>query len=190
MKTTMNLKSYSQIGQDIFVNNLLKEKRNGLFLDIGCHKPIHINNTYLFESEYDWDGISIDIDNFSEEWKTHRKTKFIMEDALTIDYNALIQELLTKHSASRIDYLSVDLEPPQVTLDVLHKIPFSNYRFSVITFEHDHYRNKTVIQESRKIFEQHNYKLLIADINRQEDWWIDNTFDVEWGQVFSGKTYQ
>ena len=43
--SSLNPKTYSQIGQDIFINNLFKEKRNGLFIDVGADPPKYINNT-------------------------------------------------------------------------------------------------------------------------------------------------
>lgn len=186
----MNLKTYSQIGQDIFVNNILNEKHNGLFLDIGCARPEHINNTLLFEKEYNWDGVSIDIENHENEWNEKRITKFINQDALTVDYDKIITDLLNKHKKDRVDYLTVDLEPPSVTLDVLYKIPFEKFRFSVITFEHDSYRDSNVIIKSREIFNSYNYKLIVDNVNRQEDWWIDSTLNYDWGKVFNGKNYQ
>ena len=65
------MESYSQCGQDIFVYNILN-KNNGTFLDLGCYLPKNINNTYLLELN-GWSGISLDILDYSEEWK-ERKT--------------------------------------------------------------------------------------------------------------------
>jgi len=39
--------NYSQAGQDLFVLMCLDGKENGTFLDLGCHHPSNINNTYL-----------------------------------------------------------------------------------------------------------------------------------------------
>lgn len=36
-----------QAQQDKFVLNVLKDKRNGYFLEIGSNHPIHINNSYF-----------------------------------------------------------------------------------------------------------------------------------------------
>ena len=38
--------------QDKFVLNVLKNKKNGTFLDMGAHEPIHINNTYIGKVSY------------------------------------------------------------------------------------------------------------------------------------------
>lgn len=48
----------SQLGQDRFVNELFfKDKKNGLFLDIGAHDGKTGSNTYFFEKELGWWGI-------------------------------------------------------------------------------------------------------------------------------------
>ena len=47
-----------QAGQDKYVLTMLKNKTNGVFLEIGSNHPIKINNSYLLESKYDWKGIS------------------------------------------------------------------------------------------------------------------------------------
>ena len=36
------MKNYSQIGQDYIASSLLKEKKNGTFVDLGCAGPIWI----------------------------------------------------------------------------------------------------------------------------------------------------
>ena len=47
-----------QFGQDKFVNeHFFKDKRNGIFLDIGAYDGISHSNTYFFEKELGWHGI-------------------------------------------------------------------------------------------------------------------------------------
>jgi len=50
-------KSYSQLGQDIYILNLLNKKHNGYFIEIGVGDPEKFSNTYLLETEYGWTGI-------------------------------------------------------------------------------------------------------------------------------------
>ena len=175
---------YSQIGQDLFVERVLQEKQNGLFFDIGGGFPTHINNTYMLETYYKWTGISIDLEStYEQQWKdSGRSSTFLIQDALTADYKALMGSLIEKDQEKRINYLSVDLEPPINTFLALQKIPFDSFRFSVITFEHDMYRKDPghnfdslyILRESRKIFSDNGYGLVFANI--QEDWWVDKSF--------------
>lgn len=50
--------SYSQNGEDIILNYYLRKKK-GLYVDVGCHEPVVLNNTHLFY-ENGWKGINID----------------------------------------------------------------------------------------------------------------------------------
>ncbi len=63
-KFFLNKKSYSMDGEDLFINNFFKNKKNGFYVDIGCYHPIHRNNTYLLHKK-GWKGINIDIHEFS-----------------------------------------------------------------------------------------------------------------------------
>jgi FkbM family methyltransferase len=55
------LNSYSQIGQDTYyIEHISKNKRNGIFLDIGANDGIFTSNTAKLEFEYGWTGICIE----------------------------------------------------------------------------------------------------------------------------------
>lgn len=48
----------SQLGQDKILNEMyFKNKRNGVFVDIGAHDGISLSNTWFFEKELGWSGI-------------------------------------------------------------------------------------------------------------------------------------
>ncbi|MCX5922439.1 MAG: FkbM family methyltransferase [Candidatus Dependentiae bacterium] len=52
---------YSQCGQDKFLNeHLFKNKRNGVFVDVGAHDGISYSNTYFFEKELGWTGLCVE----------------------------------------------------------------------------------------------------------------------------------
>lgn len=51
---------YSQLGQDEWVIKKLKGKKNGFFVDIAAYDGVELSNTYLLESQYDWNGICLE----------------------------------------------------------------------------------------------------------------------------------
>jgi FkbM family methyltransferase len=53
-------KSYSQFNEDIFIKKFFKNKNNGIYIDIGCHHPFKLNNTYLLYKS-GWMGINVDL---------------------------------------------------------------------------------------------------------------------------------
>lgn len=176
--------NYSQSYQDMFVLSMLDGKKGGIYVEIGAHDPKFINNTFLLESKFDWTGLSIDIEPGSKIGfeREGRKSRFILQDALTIDYENLFIE---NNLPNQIDYLQIDIEPMINTFNCLKMIPLNKYRFSVITFETDYYDKHTddqtkemVKSESRKILESYGYKLLIGDVESNvgfpfEDWYVD-----------------
>lgn len=165
---------YSQAGQDIFVLSILNGKKNGFFLDIGCAFPKLINNTFLLEDKFDWDGILIDYDeNLINECKLNRKSKTIYADATQVDYEKIFNEYMN------INYISLDIDGIN-TLNVLKKLPLSTHQVDIITFEHDVFRGEEgvlVRSESRKILDKLNYIRICSDVSNEyniyEDWYIN-----------------
>lgn len=51
---------FSQYGQDKFLVNFFKEKRNGIFIDIGAFDGVTFSNTFYLEKELGWDGICVE----------------------------------------------------------------------------------------------------------------------------------
>jgi FkbM family methyltransferase len=52
---------YSQYQQDQYVyERFFKNKRNGVFVDIGAHDGITLSNTYFFEKNMEWTGICVE----------------------------------------------------------------------------------------------------------------------------------
>ena len=54
-------KYYSFSGVDVVIENIFRNKKKGLYIDVGCQHPIKNNNTYLLNKK-GWKGINIDLD--------------------------------------------------------------------------------------------------------------------------------
>ena len=48
-------------GLDVVIDSILKNKKKGIYIDIGCHHPLINNNTYLLYKR-GWKGINVDLD--------------------------------------------------------------------------------------------------------------------------------
>lgn len=170
--------NYSQSMQDMFVLSMLNGKKKGTYVEIGADKPRVINNSYLLESQYNWKGVSFEIEsNKVEYFNTIRKNKCICADATKYDYKFLFDE---RKYPKQIDYLQVDCDPPQITLECLKNLPLEDYRFSVITFETDLYAGGQEVQkEQEEILVKLGYQRIVKNVqnegNPYEDWWIDPT---------------
>ena len=51
--------SFSQFGEDLIINKILKKIPNGNYLDLGSFHPIHFSNTFLLYLR-GWRGVNID----------------------------------------------------------------------------------------------------------------------------------
>lgn len=58
--TIKNKSDFSQVGQSKFIDELLKSKRNGFFIEAGAHDGEHVSNTLFFEIERGWTGLLIE----------------------------------------------------------------------------------------------------------------------------------
>lgn len=170
-----------QIFQDKFVVTVLKNKPNGFFLEIGSNHPKNINNSYVLEKELNWNGIMIEYDEiFKPMYEEMRpNSTHVINDATKIDY---VQLLKDTNAPSNIDYLQIDLEVSNrstlTTLEILDNTVFDNYKFAIITFEHDIYTGDyfNTRQASREILLRRGYVLVFPDVTNYpcpfEDWYV------------------
>ena len=178
MNSKLELKDFrAQFLQDMFVVTVLNNKEHGTYLEIGANHPSHYNNTFVLEKRLNWLGVSLEISSkHNAIWLNQRKNKCLIADALTADYGALIDEY---NLGNIIDYLSVDIEPPQNTFDALKRIPHDKVKFRVLTFEHDSYSGEEGLRirsESREYLSNLGYHMVVNDIgingSSVEDWYV------------------
>lgn len=170
-------RNYSQAFQDMFVLSALAGKRNGYYLEIGSSDPFHVNNTWLLESKFEWSGVSIDFNEKEvEKFKNSRKNLCVCRNARFINYAEFLAGVGAPYD---IDYLQLDCEPPKTTYEILLNIPFDQYRFAVITFEHDHFvdASRKYRELSRLYLRSMGYELIVSDVSNDEnspfeDWYI------------------
>jgi hypothetical protein len=179
------MNTYSQSGQDLFVEAVMKKKRNGTFLEIGSNHPETHNNSYLLEKIYNWKGLMVEYDNsFESSYKQYRTNSiYALNDARLVNY----REILDKNNFPlNIDYLQIDLDVDNKstldTLILLNNTVFDKYKFATITFEHDIYRGNFFNTQniSRKILTDRGYLLVFPNVSvfwegsykPFEDWYV------------------
>ena len=168
--------NYSQAFQDMFVLSMLDGKKNGTYVEIGGDHPVVINNSYLLETQFGWRGVSFEIIQTAVNfYNSLRKNSCLCENATTVYYRKIFED---NNFPKQIDYLQVDIEPAQQTLNALLQLPHDDYRFSVITYESDVYRDGPDCQEeAMRFLESYGYKLVVKNVanegNPYEDWYVD-----------------
>lgn len=168
--------TYGQVFQDIFVLSMVDGKMGGTYLEVGSAGPFYGNNTAMLELDFMWKGVGIDFDeSFVQEYRKHRKNSILHLNALEVDYSKVLSEIAVDNI---VDYLQLDCEPSDITYEILLKIPLDTFKFRVITYEHDHYQDRTrsYRAKSREYLQSKGYILVANDISPEgsssfEDWW-------------------
>jgi hypothetical protein len=170
---------------DAFALDILNYKKNGYYVEMGSADPIINNTTYKMETDYDWKGIGFDLDQeLADKYNAVRKNPCLLEDATKFNYLKYFEE---NNFPKQIDYLQIDIESPidqggrpkapiGQPLNGLIALPLSQYRFTVISFEHEfiiNYKNASLRDAQREILNNLGYSL-IAKLGH-EDWWVDST---------------
>lgn len=164
----MLTKSYSQAGQDRFVDAILEGKRNGNFVDFGCCHPIEISNSYALETQLGWSGLLVDNDPGAIRLCKEKRVAMSMQaDATNPEFWV---QVITKadFGSGPIDYLSADIDG--ATHAALSAILATGRRFRVITCEHDLYApggelRKVAIERTLL---DHGYDLLCRDVHSSD----------------------
>lgn len=160
--------------QETFVLNILNHKKNGIYVEVGSGDPVHQNNTYTLETEYGWTGIGFEIDEaLCKKYNDTRKNVCLNKDAITFDYRKYFEE---NNFPKQIDFLQIDIDdtPKNANFLGLLNIPLTEYRFSVIVFEHDlirSYKFEELRSVQRWVLSALGYDLVVRTAT--EDWWVD-----------------
>ena len=76
-------KIYSNWGLDIMADHFFKNKKKGVYIDVGCHHPFLNNNTYRLYKR-GWRGFNIDLDfNSIDMFNFFRKSDLNVQSAIS-----------------------------------------------------------------------------------------------------------
>lgn len=174
----------AQVQQDRFAYELIGN--NGTYIEIGGHHPQKRSNTYNLDVVQKWRGFSVELDTkYKSAWIecTERRNQIYWANALTFDYK---KGAKNNHLGMHVNYLSIDIEPPENTMSALRKVIEDGFSFDVITFEHDRYQCKTDFHAiACKYLEPKGYKVAVYDVwHKQphrlfETWFVKDSLDFE-----------
>ena len=107
LKTKKILKQrvfYSNWGLDMLADDFFKNKKNGIYIDVGSHQPFLNNNTYRLYKR-GWTGINIDLDfNTIDMFNFFRKKDVNIQTAISDKEEE--RDLFFFHNRSAINTLS------------------------------------------------------------------------------------
>lgn len=188
----MDMKYKSQCGQDEWVCEFFNFKKDGFFLDVGAYDGVDLSNTYLLETELNWNGICCEANkSVFDRLINSRKCECVniavsdfngqggfinneMYGYLNPDSNNIVQvktiDVILKelNAPKNIDYFSLDIEGSEP--NVLSKFPFDEYDVILISVEHNKYSQGDVNKNKIKdILFNNNFEIFKEDIYRSDD---------------------
>jgi len=138
--------SYSLGGVDLLLNYIFRDKKYGIYIDVGCNHPIKNNNTYLLHKR-GWSGINIDLDDSCiEQFKLFRSgdaniTSCVSNKNGTADLyfyhdkspiNTINKKLSLHHYSKPKEVKSIKTK----TLDsILENTKFKNEKINLLTID-------------------------------------------------------
>lgn len=192
--------SYSQIFQDLLVLYLLRQKKNGQFIEIGVGNGTDLSNTYLLEKNYNWNGILCepDIRNFKNikecrnsklvdyliDNKCDDKVEFYLnEDPYSSSSKNLknsikkiysksicLNHLFEKNHMHKVDYISIDTEGNEY--EILKNFNFKKYKVKIFTIEHNFDFEKR--KKINDLLAFNGYKNIYRYLSHMDDWYVLN----------------
>ena len=167
-------KNHSKHFQDMFVLAAMNGKRNGYYIEFGAGLPFEASNTALLEQKFDWKGLSFDkCPTMCSAFARERKNPVMNVDVTEEDVKSIFAKNMVP---DWVDYLQIDCDDDSIK--VLSKVPFEDYQFGIIHYEHDRYRvGDSPKYAAKKFLESKGYVLIVNNIavdekNAYEDWWM------------------
>lgn len=118
---------YSQHNEELIIRDFFQDRRDGVFLDVGCASPQKDSNTYFLESKLGWSGIGVDaLPEFAAEWAKERpRSRFF--NYIASDRSGAFQ---TFYRAPKVPGISSIV--PRETYS-RHKVKYEEIRIPTIT---------------------------------------------------------
>ena len=142
-KIYKNKTFYSENQEDIFVLKHFKNKKRGFYVDVGCHHPSRINNTFLLYKN-GWRGVNIDMSKLSIDlFNLTRKEDINIHSAVStknkmINYYTnknlfLSASIIQKKSSSKFKYKEKVLSKPLTK--ILDKTIYKDQHIDFLTID-------------------------------------------------------
>ena len=169
-------KSFTRYGLDLLLKHFFRDKKEGIYIDVGCFHPKLGNNTYLLYKK-GWRGINIDVDSHTIEIFNYLRPRDYNKQIAVSDKSGEV-DLYFYHDHSAINTLSKEtfdsgggksLNIKKIKSETLNSIiensPFKDNKIDFLTIDVEGYEINVL-----KGFDINRYK---PDIIILE--FIDNT---------------
>ena len=121
---------YSSGNEEVVIRDFFQDRREGVFLDVGCLTPIANNNTYYLEEQLGWSGLAVDaLAAYEKSWKQARPKSQFFAYAVTARSGETVpfytsrsranKSSLNKSAVMIFDRNPIEIQVPTITLNKL-----------------------------------------------------------------------
>lgn len=183
-------KRYSQHDEELVIRHFFQDRREGVFLDVGCAWPIRNSTTFYLERHLDWSGIAVDaLDVHAFAWSRNRPQSRFFNYAVSDQSGGTIKfylgggvsSMFKEHTVKRLQKEPDSIEVELITLnDLLERAGIDKIDFmsmdiegaeplALAGFDIERYAPEFVCIEGRwsenapkilEYFEAHGYELM------------------------------
>ena len=173
-------KSYSISNVDLIIDRMFANKKEGIYVDVGCNHPIKFNNTYLLYKR-GWNGINIDLDNDSIKQFNKLRKGDVNIKTLVTSSDGEEKQLYFYHNRSAINTISQSLADKRVNKykeiktikgsslnSIIEKSKYKNSKINLLTIDIENYEYDALKNFN---FDKYNVDVIVTEIT---DTTIDN----------------
>ena len=148
-KNSVN-QSFTRYGLDLLLKHFFRDKKEGIYIDVGCFHPKLANNTYLLYKK-GWRGINIDVDPHTIEIFNYLRPRDYNKQIAVSDKSGEV-DLYFYHDRSAINTLSKEtfvsrggksLDIKKIKSETLNSIiensPYQNNKIDFLTIDVEGY---------------------------------------------------
>ena len=142
-----HLKTYSQFGEDLFIDDFFQNQKEGKYVDLGAFHPMRLSNTFLLHKK-GWSGTNIDFNPISIDLFNIARKKDTNICALISDQSDIYKNANYEHAWSAANSISSDDKltiKKKMKTETFDKLINHNFDFLNIDLEgHDYQVLKTI----------------------------------------------
>ena len=166
-------KSYSISNADLIIDRIFSNKKEGIYVDVGCNHPIKFNNTYLLYKR-GWNGINIDLDNDSINQFNKLRKRDLNIKTLVTSFDDEEKQLYFYHNRSAINTVSKSLADKRVNKhkeiktikgsslnSIIEKSKYKDSKINLLSIDIENYEYDVLKNFN---FEQYNIDVIVAEI--------------------------
>ena len=166
-------KSYSISNVDLIIDRIFSNKKEGIYVDVGCNHPIKFNNTYLLYKR-GWNGINIDLDNDSINQFNKLRKRDLNIETLVTSFDGEEKQLYFYHNRSAINTVSKSLADKRVNKhkeiktikgsslnSIIEKSKYKDSKINLLSIDIENYEYDALKNFN---FEQYNIDVIVAEI--------------------------